>query len=256
MLRAPEPRPGELGAASCSPPAVPPSQSKPLTSFLIQDILRDGPERRGGHGDSSQPRRLPQLPRRSAPKRDPEPEPGGGGGGAGSPEDEPSARPQTAPGEAETPAETEPGKPARLGRPGWAGRGSAGRRASLRAARTGGRAGPGRTSRSSGCRDAGPRGDRRRDLTASCRGRALGIKPAPQRQGGPGVSRRLRGLSAPGLQSGRACGARGPPASRGAPDAGSVPPRCLHGARPAYLSAVTVTNMSQIADNNLLVLIN
>nr|XP_023491939.1 homeobox protein Nkx-3.1 [Equus caballus] len=108
MLRAPEPRPGKLGAASCSPPAVPPSQSKPLTSFLIQDILRDGPERRGGHGDSSQPRRLPQLPRRSAPKRDPEPEPGGGGGGAGSPEDEPSARPQTAPGEAETPAETEP----------------------------------------------------------------------------------------------------------------------------------------------------
>ncbi|KAF5923552.1 homeobox protein Nkx-3.1 [Diceros bicornis minor] len=108
MLRAAEPRPEEAGAASCSAQAALPSQSKPLTSFLIQDILRDGPERRGSHAGSSQPPRHPQPPRRPDPKRDPEPEAGGGRGGSGAPEDEPSARPHTAPGEAETPPDTEP----------------------------------------------------------------------------------------------------------------------------------------------------
>uniref|UniRef100_A0A673TAP0 Homeobox protein Nkx-3.1 n=1 Tax=Suricata suricatta TaxID=37032 RepID=A0A673TAP0_SURSU len=46
MLRVPEPRPREAGAAS---------RSKPLTSFFIQDILRDGAERRGGHPGRPQP---------------------------------------------------------------------------------------------------------------------------------------------------------------------------------------------------------
>ncbi|KAM5264112.1 homeobox protein Nkx-3.1 [Ctenodactylus gundi] len=80
MLRAPEPRPGEADApaAGGSARAVPPTQSKPLTSFLIQDILRAG---------------APQLPRLP----EPAPEPGGGGGGrAGAPE------------ESETPAAPEP----------------------------------------------------------------------------------------------------------------------------------------------------
>uniref|UniRef100_A0A8C0CAI6 NK3 homeobox 1 n=1 Tax=Balaenoptera musculus TaxID=9771 RepID=A0A8C0CAI6_BALMU len=99
MLRTPEPRPGEAGAASCSSRAAPPTQSKPLTSFLIQDILREGADRRGGHAGS------PRQPDR---RRDPEPEPEGGRGGAGAPEDQPRARPRAARGEAEQPAETEP----------------------------------------------------------------------------------------------------------------------------------------------------
>ncbi|XP_004402272.1 PREDICTED: homeobox protein Nkx-3.1 isoform X1 [Odobenus rosmarus divergens] len=92
MLRAPEPRPREAGAAT---------QSKPLTSFLIQDILRDGAERRGGHTSS------PQPPRQPDPRRDQEPEPERGRGGAGAPEDEWSARPGTGQ-EADAPAEIEP----------------------------------------------------------------------------------------------------------------------------------------------------
>ncbi|XP_029806226.1 homeobox protein Nkx-3.1 [Suricata suricatta] len=54
MLRVPEPRPREAGAAS---------RSKPLTSFFIQDILRDGAERRGGHPGRPQPP-CPPDPRR------------------------------------------------------------------------------------------------------------------------------------------------------------------------------------------------
>ncbi|XP_032245078.1 homeobox protein Nkx-3.1 isoform X1 [Phoca vitulina] len=92
MLRAPEPRPREAGAAT---------QSKPLTSFLIQDILRDAAERRGGHTSS------PQPPRQPDPRRDQEPEPERGRGGAGAPEDEWSARPGTGQ-EADAPAESEP----------------------------------------------------------------------------------------------------------------------------------------------------
>ncbi|KAF3818398.1 hypothetical protein GH733_011815, partial [Mirounga leonina] len=92
MLRAPEPRPREAGAAT---------QSKPLTSFLIQDILRDAAERRGGHTSS------PQPPRQPDPRRDQEPEPGRGRGGAGAPEDEWSARPGSGQ-EADAPAESEP----------------------------------------------------------------------------------------------------------------------------------------------------
>ncbi|XP_011377279.1 homeobox protein Nkx-3.1 [Pteropus medius] len=99
MLRAPEPGPQEAGAAT---------QGKPLTSFLIQDILRDGVERRGSHTGSLQPLLRPQPTRPPAPRRHPEPEPEGGRGGAGAQEDEPSARPRTAPGKAVPPGETEP----------------------------------------------------------------------------------------------------------------------------------------------------
>lgn len=149
MLRTPEPRPGEAGAASCSPRAVPPTQSKPLTSFLIQDILREGADRRAGHAGSPQPPRQPDR------RRDPEPEPEGGRGGAGAPEDQPRARPRAARGEAEQPAETEPGMPARLGRPGWAGVGPLGREGRS-AGRTGVRAGAGWTSGSPAAGMRGP----------------------------------------------------------------------------------------------------
>ncbi|XP_007536672.1 homeobox protein Nkx-3.1 [Erinaceus europaeus] len=83
MLRAPELRPEEAEAAGCSPWA-PTSQSKPLTSFLIQDILRDG-----GRAGSQQP------------ERQPDPEPEGAGGRAQEPEDERSGRPLAAQGESE-----------------------------------------------------------------------------------------------------------------------------------------------------------
>ncbi|CAK6445231.1 unnamed protein product [Pipistrellus nathusii] len=94
MLRTPEPRPGEAGAAT---------QAKPLTSFLIQDILRDCP---GGRP------RPPPLPRQQRAERpSPEPEPAAGSGGADAPEERASARPRAAPGEAGSPAETEPDRP-------------------------------------------------------------------------------------------------------------------------------------------------
>lgn len=118
MLRAPEPGPREAGAAT---------QGKPLTSFLIQDILRDGVERRGSHAGSLQPPLAPQPTRPPAPRRHPkpEPEPKGGRGGAGAQEDAPSARPRAAPGKAVPPGETDAGKRARPGRRGWAGWGPA-----------------------------------------------------------------------------------------------------------------------------------
>ena len=123
MLRTPEPWPGNAGAAGCSPPAVPPTQTKPLTSFLIQDILRDGADRRGGHAGSPQP----QPSRQQYPRRDPKPESEGGRGGARAQEDQQSDQPRAGPRagseEAEKPVETEPGKQARLARPGWAGLG-------------------------------------------------------------------------------------------------------------------------------------
>lgn len=106
MLRAPEPGPREAGAAT---------QGKPLTSFLIQDILRDGVERRGSHAGSLQPPLAPQPTRPPAPRRHPEPEPEGGRGGAGAQEDAPSARPRAAPGKAVPPGETDAGKRARPG---------------------------------------------------------------------------------------------------------------------------------------------
>ncbi|KAL4842351.1 hypothetical protein H8958_007241 [Nasalis larvatus] len=93
MLRATEPLPGEAKAEG----AARPTPSKPLTSFLIQDILRDGAQRRGGHTGS---------PRRRDPE--PEPEPEGGRGPAGVQNDQLSPRPRAAPEEAETLAETEP----------------------------------------------------------------------------------------------------------------------------------------------------
>ncbi|XP_070270194.1 homeobox protein Nkx-3.1 [Myotis yumanensis] len=92
MLRTPEPRPGEAGAAT---------QAKPLTSFLIQDILRDCT---GGRRP-----RTPPLPwHQRAERQSPEPEPQAGSGGADPQEDEASPRPRAAPGEADSPAETEP----------------------------------------------------------------------------------------------------------------------------------------------------
>nr|KAF6481259.1 NK3 homeobox 1 [Molossus molossus] len=99
MLRAPEPQPGKAGVAT---------QAKPLTSFLIQDILRDGTERRGGHTGSTQPGPPPLPPHQQAAKRHLEPGPQEGRGGAGAQEDQLSPRPGAAPEEAESPAETEP----------------------------------------------------------------------------------------------------------------------------------------------------
>lgn len=140
MLRAPELRPGEAGAAT---------QAKPLTSFLIQDILRDG-----GPTASSQPRAPPQLPRQPVPRQHPEPEPEEGRGGAGAQEDERSARPCAARVKAEPPAETESGKPVKLG--GWAAPGGVLQRAERPEGCAGVRAGPRRTAGSAGSRDAGP----------------------------------------------------------------------------------------------------
>ncbi|KAM9622944.1 homeobox protein Nkx-3.1 [Trichechus inunguis] len=113
MLRTQKLRPGDVGPADCLPQTTPPLQSKPLTSFLIQDILWDGAERRdGSHTCSPEPQPLPQrppqLPREPDPCRDPEPEPERGRGRAGGPEDELSAQPGAAPGEAGNLAETEP----------------------------------------------------------------------------------------------------------------------------------------------------
>ncbi|KAL0612721.1 Homeobox protein Nkx-3.1 [Plecturocebus cupreus] len=79
MLRAPGPRPGEAEAES----AAPPTPSKPLTSFLIQDILRGGAQRPGGHRGTSR-------------RRDLEPEPEGGRGGARAQKNEQSAGPRAA----------------------------------------------------------------------------------------------------------------------------------------------------------------
>ncbi|XP_062068958.1 homeobox protein Nkx-3.1 [Lepus europaeus] len=104
MLRACEQLPGEAEAAGCSPRAAPPTQPKPLTSFLIQDILRDRAERRGGHTCS------PQPPRQPDPRRDPEPEPAGERGRAGAPEEGLNAGPGATLGEAETLAETAPAR--------------------------------------------------------------------------------------------------------------------------------------------------
>ncbi|XP_010590671.1 homeobox protein Nkx-3.1 [Loxodonta africana] len=109
MLRTPKLRPGVAGTADCLPQTTPPPQSRPLTSFLIQDILRDCAERRGGsHTGSPEPQPQPQPPRELAPHQDPDPEPEGGRGRAGGPEDELSAQPGAAPGEAGNLAETEP----------------------------------------------------------------------------------------------------------------------------------------------------
>ncbi|XP_018887423.1 homeobox protein Nkx-3.1 [Gorilla gorilla gorilla] len=95
MLRVPEPRPGEAKAEG----APPPTPSKPLTSFLIQDILRDGAQRQGGRTSSQ---------RQRDPEPEPEPEPEGGRSRAGAQNDQLSTGPRAAPEEAETLAETEP----------------------------------------------------------------------------------------------------------------------------------------------------
>ena len=174
MLRTPEPQLGNSGAAGCSPPAVPPTQTKPLTSFLIQDILRDGADRRGGHAGSPQP----QPSRQQYPRRDPKPEPEGRRGCARAPEDQQSDQPRAGSEEAEKPVETEPGKPARLERPGRAGLGPPGRMGRPTGCNRV-RAGARRTSWSSGGRVAGPRGDRRRDFMASATGKPRSLTLSP-----------------------------------------------------------------------------
>lgn len=192
MLRTPEPRPGNAGAVGCSPHAVPPTQTKPLTSFFIQDILWDGADRRGGHAGSPQPQPSRQ-PSRLYPRRDPKPEPERGRGGARAPEDQQSDQPRAGSEEAEKPAETEPGKPARLERPGWAGLGPPGRMGRPTGCNRV-RAGARRTSRTSGGRVAGPRGDRRRGLHGLRLGRASELNPEPRHQGCAGFR---HGLDSP-----------------------------------------------------------
>ncbi|EDL35951.1 homeobox protein Nkx-3.1 [Mus musculus] len=95
MLRVAEPREPRVEAGGRSPWAAPPTQSKRLTSFLIQDILRDRAERHGGH--SGNPQHSPD------PRRDSAPEPDKAGGRGVAPEDPPSIRHSPA----ETPTEPE-----------------------------------------------------------------------------------------------------------------------------------------------------
>uniref|UniRef100_G1Q693 Homeobox protein Nkx-3.1 n=1 Tax=Myotis lucifugus TaxID=59463 RepID=G1Q693_MYOLU len=90
MLRTPEQRPRVGG---CGPP-----RPKPLTSFLFQGYFAGLP----GWPGETETRLL------SVPKREPRWEPQAGSGGADPQEDEASPRPRAAPGEAESPAETEP----------------------------------------------------------------------------------------------------------------------------------------------------
>ncbi|XP_037669101.1 homeobox protein Nkx-3.1 [Choloepus didactylus] len=110
MLRAPRPPRGEAEIAGRIPRTTPPTQSKPLTSFLIQDILWDGADRRsGGHAGSLEPGSPPRALREPDLRRDPETElEEGGRGRAGGPEAELSAQPRAAPAEAEKLAETQP----------------------------------------------------------------------------------------------------------------------------------------------------
>lgn len=100
MLRVAEPREARVEAGGRSPWAAPPTQSKRLTSFLIQDILRDRAERRGGHSGSLQYQRQPD------PRRDAASELDEAGGRSVAPEDPPSIRPSPT----ETPTEPESGK--------------------------------------------------------------------------------------------------------------------------------------------------
>ncbi|XP_051016728.1 homeobox protein Nkx-3.1 [Acomys russatus] len=94
MLRAAETREARMELGGRNPWAAPPTQSKRLTSFLIQDILRDRSERRGRHAGSPQ--------HQPAPRRDPAPEPEEEGPGEAL-VDPPSIRPSPA----ERPAEPE-----------------------------------------------------------------------------------------------------------------------------------------------------
>lgn len=180
MLRALDLRLGEARAAT---------QAKPLTSFLIQDILRDSGERRGGHRGSPQPRPPPQPPRQPAPRQHPEPEPEEGRGGAGAGEDEPSARPCAARVKAEPPAETESGKSVRLGRPGCAGWGPAEGGAAWRLYQHEGESKahfPEFQLQGCGARRYTPR-----DLTASRSGRASGLTLSPSVRVAQDVDSRL-----------------------------------------------------------------
>ncbi|XP_007949043.2 homeobox protein Nkx-3.1 [Orycteropus afer afer] len=107
MLTSPKLPPGEAGTADRFPQTTLSPQSKPLTSFLIQDILWNGAERRsGGHTGISEPQPPPQCPRESDTRRDPEPE--RGRARTGGLEEELSAQPSAAPGEAGNLAELEP----------------------------------------------------------------------------------------------------------------------------------------------------
>lgn len=101
MLRVAEPREERVEAGGRSPWAAPPTQSKRLTSFLIQDILRDRAERRGGYAGSPQHQRDP--------RRESAPEPDEVGGRGVAPEDPPSIRRSPT----ESPTEPESGKRSR-----------------------------------------------------------------------------------------------------------------------------------------------
>lgn len=70
MLRVAEPQEARLEAGGRSPWAAPPTQSKRLTSFLIQDILRDHAERRGGQPSTPQHQCQPDPKRDSASELD------------------------------------------------------------------------------------------------------------------------------------------------------------------------------------------
>ncbi|XP_004459575.2 homeobox protein Nkx-3.1 [Dasypus novemcinctus] len=97
-----------LGAAAGgrTPRSPPRTPSKPLTSFLIQDILGDGAQRPAGSPEPGSP---PQPPRQPERRLDPATEPEGGRRGrAGGPEAAPSAHPNSAPADAEELAEPEP----------------------------------------------------------------------------------------------------------------------------------------------------
>lgn len=248
MLRTPEPRPGEAGAAT---------QAKPLTSFLIQDILRD---RTGGR-----PPRTPPLPPHQRPeRRSPEPEPQAGSGGADPQEDEASPRPRAAPGEAESPAETEPGKPSGPRKPGRAGRGPAegALACRLRGREDRSRAHPPELRQLRGC---GARGDgegaslcpaagapRGRTLSASGRRRRIDIGRTPRRMlrapRAPGRGFKARAHAAPIVSP----PPTSPPTHRPSETPpGPQPPRdCWSVPAPHDLLAFTLTNIPQVTDNH------
>ncbi|XP_006864444.1 PREDICTED: homeobox protein Nkx-3.1 [Chrysochloris asiatica] len=107
MLRSPEPQLGGAGTTDRLPQTMLLPQSKPLTSFLIQDILRDCAEQRG-HTCISESQPSSEPDQCQYPKPELEPEPKGARGRAVGPEDELSLQPGTTPAEAGNLEETKP----------------------------------------------------------------------------------------------------------------------------------------------------
>lgn len=232
MLRVPEPRPREAGAAG---------QSKPLTSFFIQDILRDGAERRGGHTGSPQPPCQPDA------RRELEPEPEGGRGGAGAPEDEWGARPRAAQ-EADKPAASEPGEAAGLGQGAVPQEGRAG----LGAARARGRV-RGGTGAAPAVGMRGPAATGQGTPPPPAAGAPRKLTPSPAVRAAQGFcmgwTRRARrsqprGLWRPGLPCERAHRVPSPRVPDENPATRSQPPRDPRSApAPHCLLAVTITTI-------------